>query len=182
VISRLRLSQNLPVLTPERRQAAVAAIFGPGEELLMIRRAERPGDLWSGHMAFPGGKREPNDKSLLHTAIRETQEEIGLSLEAARFVGALSELEPVRRKGPADLWVTPLVFQVDRWEDPVIQSSEVASVHRFAFRRFLDKEGRGDFLYPWEGQQIRLPCVRLDDSFIWGLSLRMVDEMLEQLS
>ena len=160
----------------------MAAIFGPGEELLMIRRAERPGDLWSGHMAFPGGKREPDDQSLLHTAIRETQEEIGLSLHDAHFVGTLTELAPIRRKGPADLWVTPLVFQVDRWEEPVVSSAEVASVHRFAFRRFVEREGRGDFLYPWEGQQIRLPCVRLDDSFIWGLSLRMVDELLEQLS
>lgn len=146
----------------------------------MIRRAERPGDLWSGHMAFPGGKREEQDRSLLETAIRETQEEIGLSLHPECCLGVLSELEPIRRRGPAELWITPFVFQVDHW-GPTLPSEEVASVHRFAFRRFREGEGRGEFLYPWGGQQLQLPCVRLDDSFIWGLTLRMLDELVEKI-
>ncbi len=53
-------------------------------DLLFIRRAEKSGDPWSGHMAFPGGHMESSDASLLAAAIRETQEEIGLDLLDAR--------------------------------------------------------------------------------------------------
>src|SRR5262245_1701845 len=56
------------------RQAAVAAILRDkphGTEVLLIRRAARDGDPWSGHMAFPGGQREPEDRDLLTTAERE---------------------------------------------------------------------------------------------------------------
>src|SRR5262245_34151321 len=64
-------------------RAAVAAILLPRDdtfEILLIRRAERPTDLWSGHMAFPGGRRSPEDRDLLATAVRETEEEVGLDL------------------------------------------------------------------------------------------------------
>ena len=45
------------------------------EEVLMFQRAIREKDPWSGHIAFPGGRQEPEDQSLWHTAVRETQEE-----------------------------------------------------------------------------------------------------------
>jgi 8-oxo-dGTP pyrophosphatase MutT (NUDIX family) len=69
------------------RQAAVAAVLrappdGGDAEILLMRRAERHGDPWSGHMAFPGGRREEGDATLLDTAIREAREEVGLDLRA----------------------------------------------------------------------------------------------------
>ena len=49
-------------------------------EVLFIKRAARVGDLWTGHVALPGGKRDPEDEDDRATAIRETSEEIGLDL------------------------------------------------------------------------------------------------------
>ncbi len=49
-------------------------------EVLFIRRAGRAGDRWSGHVALPGGKRDPEDADDLAAAIRETMEEVGLDV------------------------------------------------------------------------------------------------------
>ncbi|HCP50712.1 MAG TPA: CoA pyrophosphatase, partial [Gammaproteobacteria bacterium] len=78
----------------ETRQAAVAVVLhesDDGSEILFIKRAQHDADPWSGHMAFPGGHRDPVDVSLQAAAVRETREEIGLDLDGATFLGSLSQ-------------------------------------------------------------------------------------------
>ena len=85
----------MPEIGPRTRQAAVAAVLRPGlddTEVLLIRRAERPGDPWSGQMAFPGGHLEDDDPHLAHTAMRETAEEVGLDLADDALIGALAPI------------------------------------------------------------------------------------------
>ena len=68
-----------------RWRAAVAVILRERDgalEVLVIRRAERAGDRWSGHAALPGGKVSESDTSIDDTALRETLEEVGLDLRA----------------------------------------------------------------------------------------------------
>src|SRR5262245_42493121 len=80
--------------------AAVAAIFRDrpsGAELFFILRAERSGDPWSGHVAFPGGRRDPRDKTLLETAIRETREEVGIELALDHLIGRLPDVPAFSR-------------------------------------------------------------------------------------
>ena len=79
-------------------RAAVAAILrdggpgGEGAELFFIIRAEAPKDPWSGHIAFPGGRRDPEDETLLATAIRETREEVGIDLARGELVARLPDV------------------------------------------------------------------------------------------
>ncbi len=72
-----------------------------GPELLVIKRSEAEHDHWSGHMALPGGRVEPEDESLLATAARETFEEVGLDLgaggEAIARLGTVKPQSPMRR-------------------------------------------------------------------------------------
>lgn len=62
-------------------------------EVLFIKRAAREGDRWTSHIAFPGGRRDPEDRSDCAASIRETMEEVGLDLAADHClqVGNLSE-------------------------------------------------------------------------------------------
>ena len=105
----------LPELGPVRR-AAVALVFrdSPGRwpQLLMIKRADRPGDPWSGHMAFPGGRVE-QDENDAQAAIRESEEELGLRLEGAHRLGTLRPvIGPRLRKDKPTVHVQPFVFWV----------------------------------------------------------------------
>ena len=91
--------------------AAVAVIINSSQStssLLLIRRTQRIGDPWSGQIAFPGGHRAPGDRSFLETAIRETNEEVGLSLRDHSVLGVLPLVYARNRR----IRVAPFVFQL----------------------------------------------------------------------
>ncbi|MEP6687797.1 MAG: NUDIX domain-containing protein, partial [Gemmatimonadales bacterium] len=79
------------------------------DAVLLIRRADRAGDPWSGHMALPGGRREETDPDLVATAVRETFEEVGLSLAPADLLGSLDDVVP-RTPVLPPIAVRPYVF------------------------------------------------------------------------
>jgi 8-oxo-dGTP pyrophosphatase MutT (NUDIX family) len=168
------------------RKAAVALVLVPSEisglDLLMIKRSEAPHDPWSGHMAFPGGRRDPEDTSPVATAIRESREELGLALELSHLLGELPPMVvPKRVTRGEGLWVQCFLFGLDDRPE-LTANEEVESVHFFGLDRLLGQEGRDLFDYPFQDGEIQLPCLRLDGCFVWGLSLRMIDDMLEQLA
>src|SRR5215218_7814707 len=95
------------------RLAAVALVLregSEGPELLVIKRSEAEHDHWSGHLALPGGRVEPEDESLLATAARETLEEVGLDLrEGGEAIARLGTVNPQSPYAPR-VSVTPFVF------------------------------------------------------------------------
>ncbi|MGH7524260.1 MAG: NUDIX domain-containing protein, partial [Gemmatimonadales bacterium] len=90
-----QLASHLPRESsdPTRAFAAVALVLAEEpDRLLLIRRAEREGDPWSGHLALPGGRRQESDSDLLATATRETREETGIHLEPSWCRAQLDDL------------------------------------------------------------------------------------------
>lgn len=161
-----------------QRRAAVAIVLGADDKLLLIRRAAREGDPWSGDMAFPGGRHEPADPDDMATARRETFEEVGLDLGRAQLVGALPvQHSPVRQPEVA-VSVSPFLFRLPDW-GPFTQSEEVASVHLLDVDALLTDANRSTFRYQGWGVDRELPCIRVDGTFIWGLTLRMLDDLAE---
>ncbi|KIW92904.1 uncharacterized protein Z519_06753 [Cladophialophora bantiana CBS 173.52] len=111
-------------------------------ELLFIKRAGRAGDRWSGHVALPGGKRDPEDADDFAAAIRETREEIGLDLDTADCLpaGNLPERLVTTSWGKDVLMVLcPYIFLLTGKAVPPVQPqpTEVASVHWVSLRALL---------------------------------------------
>jgi len=159
------------------RRAAVAIVLrdGPsGIEALFIHRADHPDDPWSGHMAFPGGRAEEGEAPLL-TAIRETAEEVGLDLGQAELLGALDEVQAVRRI-PIDLAIAPFVFRAPAGA-AVSPNYEVRSVCWLGLDDLLGERFRSTYDYTEAGGALRFPCFRVDDKVIWGLTYRMFSEL-----
>ncbi|HAD74352.1 MAG TPA: hypothetical protein DCG16_01120, partial [Gemmatimonadetes bacterium] len=95
-------------------EAAVSLIIRASAELdvLLIKRAESERDPWSGHIALPGGRRDTEDASLAHTAIRETSEETGVELSTSGWsLGRLGRVVPSRSTLPL-ITISPYVFGV----------------------------------------------------------------------
>ncbi len=162
-------------------EAAVAAVLRSsvrGAEVLLIRRAERAGDRWSGQISLPGGRAEPADADLASTALRETFEEVGLDLARhARPLGALPARHAVAAGRRLEMTITPFVFELTL--DPALSPSrdEVAETFWFPLEAAVD--GRWDALHPvhHEGGRFDLPCWRFEDRTIWGLTHAMLSEL-----
>ncbi|KAK4050304.1 hypothetical protein OIV83_003625 [Microbotryomycetes sp. JL201] len=107
---------------------------GTKAEILFIKRATRSTDKWSGHVAFPGGRQEPEDEDSRYTAMRETWEEVGLDLAESNFlsIGALDDREITTSLGKRLLMIlSPHVFLHTSPYAPMpeLQESEVSSAH-----------------------------------------------------
>ncbi len=173
------------ITEPVGSRAAVALVLRQGDddvELLFIRRAEHPDDPWSGHMAFPGGRAEPDDPDLRTTAVRETGEEVGVDLaRSAECLGALDEIKAIARMRPVSLAIAPYVFRLKERFEPRL-SDEVRSVHWLPLEPLMGDALRSTMDYVHQGVAIQFPCLRVEELVIWGLTYRMFVGLQERLA
>lgn len=183
-----RLNQYKPRLKWYRRfvkRAAVAIIYREGEqggEVLMMLRAEREGDPWSGQMSFPGGRMESCDRHTLMTAQRETEEELGIPLVAySPCLGRLSDISAGgRHRKLKQLIVSPYVF-VQQKPFNLRINHEVKDTVWVPLNVFKDHNNRQYLTMNWKNKALRLPFYMHEEYKIWGLSLMMIQEMLKLL-
>ncbi|KAF2491895.1 NUDIX-domain-containing protein [Lophium mytilinum] len=116
-------------------------------ELLFIKRATRAGDNWNGHVALPGGKRDPEDEDDQVTAVREAMEEVGVDLSYAHAIaiGNLPQRVVTTSWGKVPLMVLcPYIFLLTSPSIPPLrlQPTEVASTHWVSLRALLSPAQR----------------------------------------
>jgi 8-oxo-dGTP pyrophosphatase MutT (NUDIX family) len=185
-----KLSERLDPLAalqiePDRiPQAAVTIILREEEDAakaLIIKRAERPGDHWSGHLALPGGRVDTvKDADLLATAVRETKEEVGIDLlNGGRFLGRLPAITPDNRLLPRIeiipfVAIAPAIFTIER-------NHEVDTVFWVSLchlkREGLSAEFRmniGEVVKKW-------PAYPSEEGPIWGITERILTGFLSSL-
>lgn len=185
-LARLGSAADVPEAGEGPPRAAVSAILrdGPeGAELFFIRRAESPRDPWSGHIAFPGGRREPDDASLFETAVRETREEVGIELLPSELVARLPEVPAFKRSKRGVLLVTPFVFAKRDTVTPT-PNAEVAGTLWVPLARLARGEGKGTYELTWDEKPYVLPCFRLDPGqhVLWGLTHGMLEQILQAIA
>jgi 8-oxo-dGTP pyrophosphatase MutT (NUDIX family) len=186
-------NQAQPVNTGVR-QAAVALILrqhADAAELLMIKRAEAPGDHWSGNLALPGGRWQAQDKNLLFTAMRETCEEVGINLAVGGQV--LGRLDTIQARNPLipQIDVTPFVFvapaafnAVEGGDQtrPLTLNHEVAAAFWVSVD-YLKEKGQSEiFELIVEGSARTWPAYPSEHGLIWGMTERMLTGVLALVS
>jgi 8-oxo-dGTP pyrophosphatase MutT (NUDIX family) len=166
-------------------RAAVALVVRPEAatlELLLIKRAPRSGDPWSGHIALPGGKSDPLDSNTRATAIRETLEEVGIPLdEIGSYLGSLDEIQPLGAGVPA-LTVSPYAFAVLP-ETRAAASQEVEAAFWVPVPILGEPESQAEYLHAiGDGRTLRFPAFEYQGHTIWGLTYRILTQFLSLIA
>ncbi|MDX2167029.1 MAG: CoA pyrophosphatase [Deltaproteobacteria bacterium] len=169
---------------PKVARASVAVVLhertGGALDLLLIQRATRDSDPWSGHMAFPGGRRDPGDADVIATAMRETLEEVGVDLDRdAAVIGRLDELRAIARHRPLDLVISPIVFALTA---PVVLAPnprEVESAVWVPLDHLASAAARTTYTRTLDAVTSDYPAFRFERYTIWGLTHRILDGFLE---
>jgi 8-oxo-dGTP pyrophosphatase MutT (NUDIX family) len=166
-----------------QRRAAVALVLAPSADaperlsLLLTRRPERQGDPWSGHMAFPGEHANADDTDLLHTARRETLEEVGIDLKDAELLGRLDDVSPMRS---SELVVRPFVFWIDGSVRPSL-SPEVAEVLWVPLDALASDDLRSMREVVVQGSHWRVPAFVIEERVVWGMTYHVLERFLAQV-
>jgi len=164
---------------PGRKQAAVAMLLQPGDdglEMLFIERASDPRDPWSGNLAFPGGRIDPQDADARAAAERETREEIGFDLATADCLGRLDDI----RGAYLPVQVACFVYLLPRPQPPSL-NDEVASLFWFPCSELLSPQRHGTFTLQWGDRPRSVRGIDLlgpGRPILWGITYRMVVQFL----
>jgi 8-oxo-dGTP pyrophosphatase MutT (NUDIX family) len=162
-------------------QAAVALVLRPAEggelEMLLIKRADFAGDPWSGHVALPGGRREPTDPSLERTAVRETWEETSIDIARdGQILGTLDDLSP-RIPTLQRLIVRPFVAAVVP-DVTIVESPEVAAAFWVPLSALRTETAWISAEVSAQGRQLTVPAFAHGDYVVWGLTERILRSFL----
>jgi len=162
-------------------KAAVLALFyekNKEPHLVLIERVStNKNDRHSGQMSFPGGKQDADDKDISYTALRETEEEIGIPIKDVQIIGRLTNLYiPV-----SNFLVHPFVAYLE--ETPVFnaQESEVNQIVEVPFSLLQDKATRQkiDLRISTNMTLKGVPYFNVFGKVVWGATAMMLSELLE---
>jgi 8-oxo-dGTP pyrophosphatase MutT (NUDIX family) len=160
-------------------EAAVCIVHtrGPEESILLIRRAERESDSWSGQWSLPGGHRDDGDVDLLQTALRELEEECGIRLTRDHLESALPHRLARRRVGRY-LLVAPFVFRVDTELATILDPLEAAHAQWVPLEYLRDLNRHRLRSVPGVTPQMLFPAVDLEGAPLWGFTYRLLTDWL----
>lgn len=150
-------------------------------ELVLIHRTNR-GSRHRGEMAFPGGKLDPNDKSLKDTALREAEEEIGVPRENVKLLGCLHDFPTMTR-----YIITPFLGIIHEDQKLVKEKREVQKIVKIPISFFTNKSNFKEQVMDIEGKNFPVFYFNYEDQksdqryTIWGATAYMIVTFLETI-
>ena len=176
--SRRRLQELIQLVSTEDAiQSSVLILLYPSGEkigLALMLRPDYPG-IHSGQISLPGGKFEDTDESLVYTALREAQEEIGIDPMQVQVIGQLTEMYIP----PSNYLVTPVVgYQISHPEfraDPL----EVKKIIEISLEDLLNKKNRRKKSIKVRGFTLNVPSYFIEGNIIWGATAMILSELTE---
>ncbi len=167
-------------MTGQRIAAVLVPVFRDEDgrlRLVLIVRTEH--GHHGGQLALPGGKVDADDETLMATALREAEEEVGL---APAEVNVLAALAPVR-SGPTDYEVHPFLARIPAGIEWRPNDAEVVEVLTPAVDELWDPEIRRELLFTsarWP-EGLLVDGIPIGDRVLWGMTLRLLDDLVPRL-
>ena len=173
LIDRLRHHQpEMPDQASAEASVLVPVTNDPEPRIILTRRALTM-NSHAGEVAFPGGKKDAQDTDLLATALRESEEEIGLPRDAVRLLGRLGTLQ-----SRAGIRVTPWVGLVPPDVALIANPQELDAIFQVPIAFFRDNPMQADHVIRWQGGEYVMPTWRYDGHMIWGLTAYIIVDLL----
>lgn len=175
-----RESHRQPERTGSPRLGSVLVLLFPSDGQLQLVLTRRRDDLKNhgGQMSFPGGRKEPGE-TLVMAALRETEEEIGISPRSVEVIGELTPLYIP----PSDFEVHPFVAWHSNGSRPHFSPNpaEVAEIVEVPLQHLLDPASRLEQPWHYRGNVINVPYYVVGDHKVWGATAMMISELVERL-
>ena len=162
-----------PISEEQGANAAVALLLKSKRndfDVLFVKRVENPSDPWSGQMALPGGKREPKDKDLKDTVMRETMEETGIKLDDRRFLGVLTA---IRSEPKPEIKILPFVVLLEGEPKLKLNKAELESFIWVAFEEIVQSKGTVEFSFG------KVPAYIFADAIVWGVTYKIISKFIQ---
>lgn len=161
---------------PGRVDAAVliAVTDAHTPEIILTRRASHM-TSHAGEVAFPGGRCDSSDASIIATALRESREEIGLAEDSVEVIGELDSF--ISRVG---LRVQPIVGLVPHDAPLIASPDEIESIFRVPVEYFLNEKPVYTHKFHFMGQDVTVPSFNYDNYVIWGLTAFMIVDLMKR--
>lgn len=166
---RLQHCEPRRVHQPSLAEAGVlVAITDEGNPQLLLTRRSHNLSSHQGEVAFPGGKRDAEDKDIIYTALREAEEEVALTPDRVQVVGELDQV--VSRFG---YLVTPVLGVIEPKPKLIANRDELDAIFTVPLELFTEPPS-GYF----EQGTFRIPSYDYQGFHIWGLTAVMIVEMM----
>lgn len=160
------------------RKSGVLILLFPDDDgeinTVFIKRNEYDG-VHSGQIAFPGGKFEESDYDIIATALREAEEEVGISKNAVKIIGQLSDLFVP----PSNFIISPVVAISDFKPDFIPDKNEVAEIFTVPLNFFLKQGSSGDYKISYRTEMVNVPGYYCKNHLIWGATAMIMSELLQ---
>lgn len=162
------------------RKGGVALLLYPRKDRWMMPLMKRPSyqGVHGGQISFPGGRMEPHDRDMVHTALRETYEEIGVSIPRDQVVGTLSPLYIMA----SHYEVLPVVAIVEKTPDFRLDPREVQDLIEADLQELMLPDSRQTKEIEVRGTSLVAPYFGVNEEVVWGATAMILNEFLAVLN